>query len=600
MGDSRNEHALRESTVYMIIEADAEGRVRVQYIDVDSHCRVGEPIIIDSIGHKDQFTLTSDRAEASEIPYFANNAAITLVSALPNSLRLSFPQAISRDMVRNYKVEVYRGETKVDTFYRISDVYFLPVPETLLAPCTGLDPGTEYTVKIYAYNTWGKISTVPLTGTFTTPAADPTPTPDLFQLAFREDGTAYDALSGKDLVRTGDAHTIYEGSLGRYVGVFDGEGDYKWRDIGAQYEIMAGCFSFEALIYADHAPTSSYYDICSNQQIDGFGFEYKTDGTVYLYVHSETSSVWTKAGAHLPTGEYVHLVGTFDGSTIRLYINGELAASNSINSKAFFPLQPGAQYLSIGGDSGSNFNSTNIFSGRVAVTNLYSAPLTAEQVAYLAAQYPQAVLDVRFKPNGTAYNAVTGDELVKNGTPTTAFDPTTGSVVGVFDGDGDYQWRGLADAYEAMQTAMTLEVSIKVEQTVESGWVDLVSNQHAGGIGFELKANNQLYFLFYNGTKYDRVGPYTMPVGEYVHLVVTCDGVNCLLYANGVLVASTECVGPIVFPTEPTASYLSIGGDAQANYNSAGFMTGSIASVSLYTEILSAEQIAALYHNFIY
>ena len=389
MGDGKNEHSLRDSSVFMIVEVDAQNRVRIRYIDVDSHCTVGEPVIIDSIGRKDDFTLTADRAENGEAPYFANDAAITVTDTWSTEVSFSFPQATSRDKVRNYKVEVYQNETLVDKFYLLSGAYFADVPATLIAPCKALTPATAYTVKVYAYNSWGQISAVPLTGGFTTAAAGDGQTPDVFKLVFREDGTAYNAVTGEDLVKTGRATTATDETLGMTVGVFSGNGDYQWRDIAKYYDVMAGSFTFEVYARTDRTVTSTT-DICSSQQRGGFGFEYKPDGNVYYFLHSETANVYIQPGAAMPVGEYVHLVGTCDGTTVCLYMNGELVSSLPFTGNVFFQLQPTAQYLSIGADSGTDYASGACLTGRVAVTNIYSYALTAEQVAALYAARPAA------------------------------------------------------------------------------------------------------------------------------------------------------------------------------------------------------------------
>ncbi len=390
MGDAKNEHGLRDGSVFMIVEVDAQGRVRIRYVDVDSHCLVGEPIIIDTIGRKDDFTLTADRAANGEAPRFADDAAVTVTATWSTEVSFSFPQATSRDKVRNYKVEVYQGDTLVKKFYMLSGAYYAGTPASLIAPCTGLAPATAYTVKVYAYNSWGQVSAVPLTGGFTTAAAGDGATPDVFKLVFRDDGTAYNAVSGEDLVRTGGATTATDDALGMTVGVFNGNGDYQWRQIADYYDVMAGSFTFEVYARVDRPVTSGIIDICSNQQAGGFGFEYKSDGKLYYFLQCRKTSTYIQPAVTMITGEYVHLVGTCDGMTVRLYLNGELAASLPFSGDVFFPLQPSAQYLSIGADSGVNYGSTSPMTGRVAVTNLYSYALTAEQVAARYAALPSA------------------------------------------------------------------------------------------------------------------------------------------------------------------------------------------------------------------
>ena len=389
MNDNWYEHGEKEQSVYILIELDANNRMRVQYIDADSGRLLQEPIIIDSIGRTEDFTLTRARGETSEIPYFDPLAAIEVAEVYPTAVTLTFPQALCRDKVRDYKVELYQSGNLKQTIYRLSNIYFSNAPDTLTIPFTGLQSSTTYQVKVYAYNTWGKISTEPLIGSFTTASSAGAMTPDVFSLAFREDGTPYDAVSGEDLVKNGNPTTAVDDMLDRTVGVFDNssdeaKGDYQWRDLVEKRELLRHGFTFEVYAKINAIPGSSYVDIVSAQQNGGFGFELTSAGKVCFYLYSKSSKSYVSPRANVTAGEYVHLVGTCDGTNVCLYINGELAASATLSGgEVFFPVKNSACYLSIGADASPDYNSSSHFSGKVASTNIYTTALTAEQVAVL-------------------------------------------------------------------------------------------------------------------------------------------------------------------------------------------------------------------------
>mgnify|MGYP003291867472 CR=1 FL=1 len=64
--------------------------------------------------------------------------------------------------------ELYlNGELK-ETVYRLSCTFFVPTPETLTVSFSRAAEGRDYTVKIYAVNSWAKDSE-PLVGTVTIP-----------------------------------------------------------------------------------------------------------------------------------------------------------------------------------------------------------------------------------------------------------------------------------------------------------------------------------------------------------------------------------------------------------------------------------------------
>ena len=385
MSDEWYEHGERESSIFTLIEIDAQNRMRVQYIDADSGYLMQEPIIIDSIGRKSDFTLTRARAGRSEIPSFKATDEITVAWIGPTAVRLSFPQIFCSDTVRDYKAELYLDGEIVKTVYRFSDQYFPPIPTSLIAPFSGLTPSTTYEVKIYAYNTWGKPGE-PLCGSFTTPAleTDGVITPDVFSIAFRRGGTAYDAVSGRNLVKKGTVTTEYDDALGRTVGVFKGNGDYQWRDLTHYTDVLKTGFTFEAYINIQRMPASGFINPTSSQNDGGFGFELHTDG-VYFYLFSKKLRTYVYPGAAVATDEYVHLVATFDGKNVCLYINGEPAAFKEVSGEAFFPVKPSARYLSVGADADIDYGSHAHFTGRIAAVNLYATPLDAVQVALLYA-----------------------------------------------------------------------------------------------------------------------------------------------------------------------------------------------------------------------
>jgi hypothetical protein len=78
----------------------------------------------------------------------------------------------------------------------------------------------------------------------------------------------------------------------------------------------------------------------------------------------------------LPTGTFVHVAGTWDGTTGRVYINGVLDGS-----KPMGPLPSNTLDLRIGADS----NGANRFNGLIDEANVLNTALSAAQIAVIAA-----------------------------------------------------------------------------------------------------------------------------------------------------------------------------------------------------------------------
>lgn len=75
---------------------------------------------------------------------------------------------------------------------------------------------------------------------------------------------------------------------------------------------------------------------------------------------------------------YYHVVGVFDGTKVRLYINGRLEDETDLNGTIKFP--PEVQYLAIGADTGMDPSGEYFLDGKIAICRLYNDVLNDNQV----------------------------------------------------------------------------------------------------------------------------------------------------------------------------------------------------------------------------
>jgi hypothetical protein len=94
---------------------------------------------------------------------------------------------------------------------------------------------------------------------------------------------------------------------------------------------------------------------------------YSATPRVYFYVRSGGNS----RAAPVPFGKWTHVVGTFDGHTVRLYINGRLAGSRLTKE----PAVSHGMYLVLG-QSGSHY-----YHGLIDDVRIYSRPLSETEIA---------------------------------------------------------------------------------------------------------------------------------------------------------------------------------------------------------------------------
>lgn len=102
---------------------------------------------------------------------------------------------------------------------------------------------------------------------------------------------------------------------------------------------------------------------------DGYGM-YSSGGSIYFWVNDDPNDVATPV---LPTDSWSHVVGTYDGSTIRMYLNGALVQSFAYAQ----PITHSTSPLLIGDAAGvGNYH----WNGTLDEVALYNRALTATEV----------------------------------------------------------------------------------------------------------------------------------------------------------------------------------------------------------------------------
>ena len=80
-------------------------------------------------------------------------------------------------------------------------------------------------------------------------------------------------------------------------------------------------------------------------------------------------------------GEWMHVVGRYDGETISLYMNGEKVSEATASSKKWTPPTTGARYLVIGGDAThQSYVGASFSKCKISAVSLYSTALTDAEI----------------------------------------------------------------------------------------------------------------------------------------------------------------------------------------------------------------------------
>jgi hypothetical protein len=340
-----------------------------------------------------------------------------------------------------------------------------------------------------------------------------------------------------------------------------------------------------------------------------------------------------------PIGQWTHIVGTYDGTTAALYLNGTLVASQAEVASLGVPINNAV----LGGPS---------LNGNLDEVAVYGHALSASQVqAHFAAA--QAVATATSTPTLGATNTPTPTNTptatpTKTATPTVTNTPTSGSggYVGTILGDSPQAyWRldelagttafdssghGVNASYGAgvtlgvagalLSDPSDAAVSLSATSASHITTTNVLSLSTSKGVSLEAWVNpataagslNNVVAL--NAPGNSTIGSYALavgtsgttagqvgwktglsgtgqlvtvksatgaaPVGKWTHLVGTYDGTTMTLYVNGVVVSSQAVSGTLGV----ALSSVALGAAAYQ---------GGLDEVAVYGSVLSASQVQA-------
>ena len=169
----------RNAAQFLIVEVDAQNRVRIQPYNLltDAFFRTpantDEPekqLIwqIDDVTNPKEFAYTAARKKTAGLPWFDHDAAVT-VDQTGTAATVTFPQALDDSCVYGYRLSLYDAASPKKPVAEkeiYSEYYFEPMPETLSYTFEGLTSGTTYTVKVTPISVWVEDG-APISTTFT-------------------------------------------------------------------------------------------------------------------------------------------------------------------------------------------------------------------------------------------------------------------------------------------------------------------------------------------------------------------------------------------------------------------------------------------------
>ena len=158
------------------------------------------------------------------------------------------------------------------------------------------------------------------------------------------------------------------------------DGTSRFISVADSASLKPAALTVEAWLYRD--PTiASYGGVLSKSSTsswnDGYGLATYTDGRIHFYVNNYSSN---EVSADLPANTWTHVAGTYDGSTLKLYVNGALVSSKDYAAS----INNSAQPLRIGSGAGGNYP----WKGQIDELSLWNV---ARSAADISASYRQVL-----------------------------------------------------------------------------------------------------------------------------------------------------------------------------------------------------------------
>ena len=398
------------------------------------------------------------------------------------------------------------------------------------------------------------------------------------------DGITDDGLSedGMDCTGTGKYNHSCD---------FDGSDDYISVSDTDVLDTMTE-ITLSAWIYLDSVPSLDDYTIFSKHADPYFyTLDVKTSQLLECQLSGLTPNNVT-SNSTIPLNTWTHVVCTYDGSFMKLYIDGEL--DKTLNN-------PGPMDVAGTGDlyiGDNQQNSPLVFDGDIDEVRIYNRTLSSHEVESLYKWAPGPVGYWKMdEGSGQSTNDSSGnDNAGELGSTSTAdtYDPiwTTGKYGSAleFAGSDDYVDAG-TDPSLAVTEAMTLSAWVYRTGSITDG---RILHKRQGNFeshyGIVMDGNDLEFRVHDCSTTTDYGGSsYNAPLNEWTYVAATYDDASdtVKLYKNGVLDQTTTT---FTRSTCPDLAPVEIGGHSNHGSGIRHF-DGKIDEVRIYNYVRTQEQI---------
>jgi hypothetical protein len=444
------------------------------------------------------------------------------------------------------------------------------------------------------------------------------------------DGTLYNMTTSGQDAAPGTGWTSDNRRWGNGALMFDGSNDYvsiPW----ASALRPSNDFSVEAWVNVDEL-VSGVPGVIINYPDNGGGDDgwgIRVQGTGRIAFYALNSNGWydqvVESETEVKPGVWYHVVGVYDNSTLKVYVNGHLDNSKSASGDVAYAVTAA---LNVGRRGGTFDANSQFFDGTIDTLRFYNRVLNASEIL---SNYQAGNIEMRYRTSsdGSTWGDWSGTEStvesfdsdylydtslsgflsywpMEEGSGTTVEDvgySNDGTASGAyitkgkhgrgrtFDGVNDYI--SVSDNLSLrLSSGLTLEMWYKTKENPSTWTIPIRKDTQSGTrylYGVSINSGNTICAQYYNGSNH--LACYTSSLvsdGEWHYVVMTISGSTIRLYFDGVLKDSDNITGTQGVPT----GELNIGaGPPWTGGGRSSYFEGSIDEVRISNTVGTSQEI---------
>jgi hypothetical protein len=380
-------------------------------------------------------------------------------------------------------------------------------------------------------------------------------------------------------------------------GVFNGSNAY----VDTPFRGLPNNSSFTYSIWANPSATQTQRVLIGrhNDATGGSAVGIDANNTIKFHLNNYTTQRVLTSRA-LPNNQWSHIIGTWDGATLNVYINGEIAGTSSPSTSITYPSLNTQIGRWVGG-------SAQYFNGKIDQARIFNRALTPLEVESL---YREKIvlcggqadtLDIlgdnsciaTYQLNGNA-NDLSGNY---SGTPTNvSYGVGEFDLAGVFNGSSSFVNTNFTWSFNSIYSisfwAKTSTINTRQMMTAV-----LASNgaDASGRFGFGFTSSNTFEFYIANGSSFygnTSISSISYQNNVWHNFIVVVNGTSIKLYVDG----NTTPIANLTSTVLGTASSDSLFIGRFGAYPGVYF-NGSIDQVRIFNKALNSTEVTTLYNE---